>query len=44
VFLRQDVMVWYEVDLFGSGQGPIEGSFERGNEPEGSTKFWEVRE
>jgi hypothetical protein len=28
----------------GSGQGPLEGSFEHGNEVSGSIKCWEVLE
>jgi hypothetical protein len=35
---------WYRMDLSGSGEGPIEGCFERGNEPSGSIKLWEVLE
>jgi hypothetical protein len=36
-----DSTVWYGLDSSGSGQGLLEGSFERGNEPSGSIKFWE---
>jgi hypothetical protein len=35
-------MVW--IDRSGSGQGPVEGSCERGNEPSGSIKRWEIFE
>jgi hypothetical protein len=37
-------MGWYGLDWLGSGQGPVEGSCEHGNEPSGSIKFWEVLE
>jgi hypothetical protein len=36
-------MGWYGLDRSGSGQGPVEGSREHGNEPSGSI-CWEVRE
>jgi hypothetical protein len=32
------------LDRSGSGYGPVEGSCERGNEPSGSIKRWEVLE
>jgi hypothetical protein len=35
---------WYGLDLFGSGEGPVEGSCEHGNETSGSIKFWEILE
>jgi hypothetical protein len=34
----------YEPDLIGSGQGPVEGPCERGNEHSGSLKFWDILE
>jgi hypothetical protein len=34
----------YKLDGSGSGQGPVEGSCEHGNEPSGSIKCWEVLE
>jgi hypothetical protein len=37
-------MGWYGLDGSGSGQGPVEGSCEHGNEPLGSIKCWEVLE
>jgi hypothetical protein len=30
---------WYELHRTGSGQGPVEGSCEQGNEPSGSLKL-----
>jgi hypothetical protein len=42
--LKRDRMGWYGLDQFGSGQGPVEGSCERGNEPLGSIICWEVLE
>jgi hypothetical protein len=35
-------MGWYGLDRSGSEEGPVEGSFEHGNEPSSSIKFWEV--
>jgi hypothetical protein len=35
---------WYGLARSGSGWGPVEGSCERGNEPSGSVKRWEVLE
>jgi hypothetical protein len=32
------------LDRSGSGEGPVEGSCERGDEPRGSIKCWEVLE
>jgi hypothetical protein len=32
------------LDWFGSGQGPVEGSFEHDNEPSGSINCWETLE
>jgi hypothetical protein len=37
-----DRMKWYGLARSGSGQGPVEGSCERGNELSGSIKRWEV--
>jgi hypothetical protein len=37
-------MGWYGLDQSGSGQGSVKGSFERGNEPSGSVKRWEILE
>jgi hypothetical protein len=37
-------MGWYGLNRSGSGQGPIEGSCEHGNEPSDSIKCWEVLE
>jgi hypothetical protein len=34
--------VWCGLDWSVSGQGQVEGSCERGNEPSGSLKFWET--
>jgi hypothetical protein len=34
----------YRLDSSGSGEGPVEGSYEQGNEPTGSIKFWEILE
>jgi hypothetical protein len=39
--LRQE---WYGQDSSCSGEGPVEGSCEQGNEPSTSTKCWEVLE
>jgi hypothetical protein len=33
-------MGWYGLDRSGSGQGPVKGSCECGNEPSGSRKRW----
>jgi hypothetical protein len=40
--LRWDEMVW--TGLSGSGEKPVEGSCEHGNEPPGSIKYWEALE
>jgi hypothetical protein len=32
----------YGLDSSDSGQGPVEGSCEHGNEPSGSIKCWEI--
>jgi hypothetical protein len=37
-------MGWYGLDRSGLGYGLVEGSCERGNEPSGSLKRWEVLE
>jgi hypothetical protein len=37
-------MGWWGLDRSGSGEGPVEGSYEVGNEPSGSMKRWEVLE
>jgi hypothetical protein len=37
-------MGWYELNLSGAGQGPVEGYCEHGNEPSGSIKCWEIFE
>jgi hypothetical protein len=37
-------VVWYGLDWFGSGQEPVEGFCEHGNEPSGSKKYWEILE
>jgi hypothetical protein len=37
-------MGWHGLDRSGSGQGPVEGSCEHGNEHSGSIKWWEVLE
>jgi hypothetical protein len=37
-------MGWYGLDRSGSGYGPMEGSYEHGNEPSGYIKFREVLE
>jgi hypothetical protein len=39
-----DRMGWYGLDLSGSGYGPMMGSYEHGNEPSVSIKFWEILE
>jgi hypothetical protein len=41
---KRDRMGWYGLDRTGSGYGPVEGSFEHGDEPSGSIKHWEVLE
>jgi hypothetical protein len=38
----RDMMGWYRLDWYGSGQGPVEGPCEHGNEPSGSIKYWEA--
>jgi hypothetical protein len=35
---------WYGLDRSGSGQGPVEGSCEHGDEPSGFIKCWDVLE
>jgi hypothetical protein len=35
-------MRWHGMDSSGSGQGPVEDSFDHGNVPSGSIQFWEV--
>jgi hypothetical protein len=42
--LKGSRMGWYELDSPGSGQGPVKGSCDRGNEFSGSVKFWEMFE
>jgi hypothetical protein len=37
-------MGWYGLDRFGSGEGPVESSWEHGDEPSGSLKCGEVPE
>jgi hypothetical protein len=37
-------MRWYGLDSSGSGQEPVEGSCEHGNEPPGSKNVFEVLE
>jgi hypothetical protein len=37
--LKRDRMGWYALDRTGSGQGPVEGSCEHGDEPSGSLKL-----
>jgi hypothetical protein len=37
-------MGWYGLDRSGSGEGPVEGSCEYGDELSGSLKCWEVPE
>jgi hypothetical protein len=37
-------MGWYGLNRSGSGYGPVEGSYERGNETSASIKCWEVLE
>jgi hypothetical protein len=37
-------MAWYGMNSSGSGQGPVEGFCEHGNEPCGSVKCWEILE
>jgi hypothetical protein len=37
-------MGWYGLDSSGSGYGPVEGSYDHGNEPSGSITGWEVLE
>jgi hypothetical protein len=40
--IQRDKMKWCELDCFGSGQGPTEGSCDHGNKPSGSINFWEI--
>jgi hypothetical protein len=42
--IERERMEWYELDGCGSGQRPVEGSCEHGNELSGSIKYWEVLE
>jgi hypothetical protein len=42
--VRENRMGWYAVDSSGSGQEPVEGVYEHGNEPSGSITFWEILE
>jgi hypothetical protein len=35
-------MVWYELDLSGSGYGIVQGSCEHSNETSSSVRFWGV--
>jgi hypothetical protein len=35
---------WAVIDCSGFGYGPVEGSFEHGNELSGSIIFWEILE
>jgi hypothetical protein len=35
-------MGWYGLDAFGSGEGPVAGSLEHGNEPSNSMKYLEI--
>jgi hypothetical protein len=37
-------MGWYGLDRSGSGQGPVKGSCDHGDEPSGSIKCWDVLE
>jgi hypothetical protein len=39
-----DKMGWYGLDSSVSGQEPVEGCCEHGNEPSGSVKCWEILE
>jgi hypothetical protein len=42
--LKRDRIGWYGQDPSGSGQGPVEGSCEHGNDPSGSKECWEILE
>jgi hypothetical protein len=42
--LRETRLGWSGLDRSGSGEGPVEGSCEQGNEPSDSIKCWEVLE
>jgi hypothetical protein len=42
--LREIGLGWSGLDRSDSGQGPLDGSCERGNEHSGSVKRWEVFE
>jgi hypothetical protein len=44
ILQRLGGMVWYGLDRSGSELGPVEGSYEHGNEPSGSLKCWEYIE
>jgi hypothetical protein len=44
VNLREIKMGSYGLDSSASGCGPVEASCERGNEPSGSIKCWEILE
>jgi hypothetical protein len=37
-------MGWYGLDLSGSGQGPVDGSCDHGNERSASIKYCEILE
>jgi hypothetical protein len=37
-------MGWYILDSFGTGKGPVVGSFKHINESVGSIKCWEILE
>jgi hypothetical protein len=42
--ILENRMGWNGLDSSGSGQRPVEGSCEHGNEPSGSIKCWEILE
>jgi hypothetical protein len=37
-----DRIGWYGLDSSGSGNEPVEGSCEHGNEPQGFHKYWDI--
>jgi hypothetical protein len=41
---KRERMGWCGLDWSGSGEGPVEGACEHGNEPSGSIKCWEILE
>jgi hypothetical protein len=41
---KRNRMGRYGLDSSDSGEGPVVGSFEHGNEPSGSAKSWEILE